>query len=92
MIFPELGAGARWLVMLAVYIPTAAASATVWTGLHAVHTPQPLAVVVALLIAIVSAVVITYGIENVWPRPVQHDDALFCETGETGATETGSDS
>jgi hypothetical protein len=68
MIYPELGAGARWLVVLAVYLPTAAASATVWAGLRAVHTPQPLAVFVALLIAIVSAVVITYGIENVLNR------------------------
>lgn len=68
MIYPELRAGARWLVVLAVYVPTAAATVAVWAGLRAVHTPQPLAVFVALFIAVVSAVVITYGIENVLNR------------------------
>ncbi|MFI6658142.1 hypothetical protein ACIBL8_21765 [Streptomyces sp. NPDC050523] len=29
---------------------------------------------------------------RLWPEGVQHDDALFCETGETGADETRSDS
>ncbi|MFF7764222.1 hypothetical protein [Streptomyces griseorubiginosus] len=68
MIYPAFRAGARWLLALAVYVPAASASIAVWAGLRAIHAPQPLASFATLLMAAVSTVVITYGIENVLNR------------------------